>query len=72
MSLRRTFAGYRTIAGQIPVVVAVNSPIHLIFDELDKTLEFRFSASPINEFCFVCFKRITFLIPFTRNGMYYE
>ena len=68
MSLRRTFAGYRTIAGQIPVVVAVNSPIHLIFDELEKTLEFRFSASPINEFYDVCLKWVYF--SFVQNGMY--
>ena len=54
MSLRRTYTGFRTIAGQIPVVVTVNPPIRLIFDESDNSLEFRFSTSPLNDFCNVC------------------
>ena len=54
MSLRRTFAGFRTVAGQTPLVVAVIPPIRLIFDESDNSLEFRFSTSPLNDFSTVC------------------
>ena len=54
MSLRRTFTGFRTVAGQIPVVVIVNPPIRLIFDESDNSLEFRFSTSLLSDFYSVC------------------
>lgn len=54
MSLRRTFAGFRTVAGQTPLVVTVIPPIRLIFDESDNTLEFRFSTSPLNDYSNVC------------------
>ena len=45
MSLRRTFSGYRTVAGQIPVVVEVAPPLKLIYDESDQSLQFHFYVS---------------------------
>ncbi|KAK8794507.1 hypothetical protein WA171_003629 [Blastocystis sp. BT1] len=45
MSLRRTFSGYRTVAGQIPVVVEVYPPLKLVYDESDQSLQFHFSVS---------------------------
>ena len=42
VSLKRTYAGYRTTAGQIPVVVGVNAPVRVIYDEADKSAMFHF------------------------------
>ena len=49
VSLKRTYAGYRTTAGQIPVVVGVNAPVRVIYDEADKSAMFHFSVSPRRE-----------------------
>ena len=47
MSLRRSFSGYRTVAGQIPVTMEVIPPLRLVYDEVDESLQFKFSVSSI-------------------------
>ena len=49
LSLQRRYAGIRTILGQSTVIVKVNSPIRLIFDESDNSLQLQFSISPFLE-----------------------
>lgn len=49
VSLQRTFAGYLTTAGQISLVVGVNPPVRVIYDEADRSAVFHFSVSPIRE-----------------------
>lgn len=46
LSLQRKYAGFRSVAGQTTVIVSVNSPVRLVYDESDQSLQFNFSVSP--------------------------
>ena len=49
LSLQRKYTGFRTVAGQMTVIVAVNSPVRLVYDECDSSLQLQFTVSPILE-----------------------